>query len=76
MEDNKEIKYIIDRFEGKFAVCESSDLKFVNILKKDLPENIKEGYVFLFDGKKYILDIEETKKRKKEIEDLTKDLWM
>lgn len=76
MEDNKEVKYIIDRFEGMFAVCESSELKFLNILKKELPKGIKEGDVLLFDGKSYVIDVEETKKRKKEIEDLTKDLWM
>lgn len=76
MENSKEIKYIIDRIEGKFAVCESSELKFVNILKKELPKDVKEGDVLLFNGKSYVIDIEETKKRKKEIEDLTKDLWM
>lgn len=75
MENNK-VQYIIDRFEGKFAVCETSELKFVNILKKDLPKDVKEGDVLEFDGKKYVLDIDETKKRKMEIDDLTKDLWL
>lgn len=75
MESNK-VQYIIDRFEGEFAVCETSELKFVNILKKDLPKDVKEGDVLEFDGKKYVLDIDETKKRKMEIDDLTKDLWL
>lgn len=76
MENNVCVKYIIDRFEGKFAVCETSELKFVNILKKDLPKNAKEGDVLKFNGKKYILDIDETKNRKTKIDDLTKDLWL
>lgn len=75
MENNK-VQYIIDRFEEEFAVCETSELKFVNILKKDLPNDVKEGDVLEFDGKKYVLDIDETKKRKMEIDDLTKDLWL
>ena len=69
-------KYIIDRFEGDFAVCERDDLKFENIDKKKLPKDIKEGDVFFSDGKTYILDISETEKRKREIEELTKDLWV
>ncbi len=75
MENNK-VQYIIDRFEEEFAVCETSELKFVNILKKDLPKDVKEGDVLEFDGKKYVLDIDETQKRKMEIDDLTKDLWL
>ncbi len=68
--------YTIDRFEGKYAVCERDDLKFVNILLKELPKDIKEGDILKYNGKEYIVDIPETEKRKKEIEDLTKDLWI
>lgn len=68
--------YIVDRFENEFAVCEAEDLKFVNINKKELPENTKEGDILVFDGQKYSIDIEKTNARKKEIEDITKDLWL
>ena len=68
--------YIIDRFEGKYAVCERDDLKYVNILLKKLPKEIKEGDVMRFDGKNYIIDTNKTKDRQKEIEELTKDLWL
>ena len=74
MEDNH--KYIIDRFEGEYAVCERDDLKYINILINEIPEEAKEGDILCFDGKKYIIDIEKTNKRKKEIEELTKDLWL
>lgn len=36
------MKLIIDRFEGEFAVCETPDLKFVNIPKTVL-KNAREG---------------------------------
>lgn len=68
--------YIIDRFEGDFAICERDDLKFENIKKEKLPKDIAEGDVIFFDGKKYIKDIEKTSERKRYIEDLTKDLWI
>ena len=44
--------YIIDRFEGDFAICERDDLKFENIKKEKLPKDIAEGDVIFFDGKK------------------------
>ena len=69
-------KYIIDRFEGQFAICETSDLEYINISKELLPKRVKEGDVLLFDGEKYYIDIKENLKRKKEIEELTKDLWL
>lgn len=68
--------YIVDRFESEFAVCETEDLKFVNINKELLPKNVKEGDIIIFDGENYSIDIEKTNSRKKEIEDLTKDLWL
>lgn len=36
-------KYIIDRFEDIYAVCEKEDKSFINIPKSILPEYIKEG---------------------------------
>ena len=74
MENNH--TYIIDRFEGKFAICERDDLKFENIKKEKLPRDANEGDVIFFDGKKYIKDIEKSNERKRYIEDLTKDLWV
>lgn len=36
-------KYVIDRFEDIYAICEQEDKTFVPILKSKLPESIKEG---------------------------------
>ncbi|MDI3519812.1 MAG: hypothetical protein PWQ34_1959 [Caldanaerobacter sp.] len=63
---------IIDRFEGDWAVIEYED-KIFNFPKELLPKEAKEGDVLKFD---VTVDIEETEKRKKAIEDLVKDLFV
>jgi hypothetical protein len=65
---------IIDRFEGMYAVVELQDGKMINIDKVQLPVDAKEGMVILI-SENITIDIEETKKRKEEIKELTKDLW-
>jgi hypothetical protein len=69
------MRLIIDRFEGDFAVCENDNKIMVNISKKELPSEVKEGDVIYKYDEKYIIDLEETKKRKQEIQDITKNLW-
>jgi hypothetical protein len=65
---------IIDRFEGMYAVVELQDGKMINIDKVQLPVDAKEGMV-IHISENITIDIEETKKRKEEIKELTKDLW-
>jgi hypothetical protein len=69
------MRLIIDRFEGDFAVCENDNKIMVNISKKELPSEVKEGDVIYKYDEKYIIDLEETKKRKQEIHDIIKNLW-
>ena len=68
------MKGIIDRFEGQYAVVELEDGQMINIDKAQLPVEAKEGMVILI-SENVTIDTEETKKRKEEIEELTKDLW-
>ncbi|EDS76955.1 DUF3006 domain-containing protein [Clostridium massiliodielmoense] len=65
----------IDRFEEEFAVVEFDDRKVVNILKDKLPKEVKEGDVLKFDHDTITIDYKETEKRRKEIQELTKDLF-
>ncbi len=69
------MRYIVDRFEDVYAVCENESGNMCNILKNDLPADIKEGDVLAKnnDGT-YFIDKEETLKRKKYIEELFKSL--
>jgi hypothetical protein len=69
------VKVVIDRFEGDYAVCEKENRETIDIKKDILPKEAKENDVLNIEGDKIIIDIEETKKRKKDIEELTKDLW-
>ena len=41
------MKYIIDRFEGKWAVCEAEDGKMIDIEKSKLPKNARAGDVIV-----------------------------
>lgn len=69
------MKVVIDRFEGDYAVCEKEDREMIDIKRHCLPKEAKEGDVLHIEGDKIIIDINETEKRRKEIEELTKDLW-
>ena len=69
------MKVIIDRSEGDFAVCENENRRMVDIKKSKLPSTAKEGDVLNIINDIITVDIEDTEKRKKEIEKLTKDLW-
>lgn len=49
------MRYIIDRFEGRFAVCEAEDKSMTNILISSLPEGCIEGSVIETGPDGYIL---------------------
>lgn len=69
------MKVIIDRIEGKIAVCEKADKRMIDIEVDQLPKDIKEGDVVIFEEGRCYIDLEETKKRKKYIQDLVNDIW-
>ena len=60
---------IIDRFEGSFAVIETSD-GMVKIPISDIPPNSKEGDILFLT-----VDSDTTKQRKKRIDGLMNDLF-
>jgi phosphoribosylformylglycinamidine (FGAM) synthase PurS component len=61
---------IIDRFEGDTAVIEVNGSRHILLLRKNLPENAREGDVL-----KFVIDETGTKKRKKEIQKLSDKLF-
>ncbi|WP_242863231.1 DUF3006 domain-containing protein [Caloranaerobacter ferrireducens] len=69
------IKGIIDRFEGEYALIELENLKVINILKDNLPQNAKEGDVVVIKDNECYIDIEETQRRKEQIEKIFEDLF-
>ncbi len=61
---------IIDRFEGEYAVVEFDDKTFVNIPKKALPTNAKEGDVLIVT-----INREETANREKQMSERLNGLF-
>lgn len=68
-------KLVIDRIEGEYLICEDENKKMVKIRKDKAPREAEEGIVLAFEGDKIIIDYEESKKLKREIEDLMEDMW-
>jgi len=64
------MKFIIDRFEGNYAVVELENKIIINVPRSMLPKESKEGSVISI-----VVDQEETEKRKNNIKKLTNDLW-
>lgn len=69
------MKVIIDRFEGDYAVCEKEDRTMMNIPKKDINGEPREGDVLLLEGDQINIDYEASMCRRKRIEKLTKGMW-
>lgn len=69
------MKVIVDRFEGKYAVCEKEGNVMISIEKSQLPKGVKEGDVLIIDSKDIYVDLNETKDRRTKIKKLIKDIW-
>lgn len=66
---------VIDRFEGQYAVCEKEDRTMIDICRSRIPSEAKVGDVLNITSDEIVIDVEKTKEKKREIEELTKDLW-
>ena len=61
---------IIDRFEGKFAICEDKEQRYFAIDTAELPEGAKEGCVLdITDEGELQLNQEQTQERRQQILD-------
>ena len=68
------LKAIIDRFEGSYAVCENENREIFNIEKSKLPKGVKEGDCIIIDKDSITLSLNDTQDRIKRISSLMKDL--
>ncbi len=63
-------KFIIDRFEGNYAICEAEDKTFISIPKYKLPLDCKDGDCLVQDEDgMYREDIEVRTTKEKKIRD-------
>ncbi|MDR1540896.1 MAG: DUF3006 domain-containing protein [Clostridiales bacterium] len=68
--------FIIDRFEGKTAVCENTEtLELVDFHMDVLPEGATAGDVLIVDGDAISIDHKATIERKERIQKLFESLW-
>ena len=67
-------RYVLDRFEGKFAVLEAAGGGMRNLPREKLPEGCREGDVFNEENGVFTRDDEETRRRAEKISRLTKGL--
>lgn len=68
-------KFIVDRIEGNIVVCEDDNLNIIEVRIDSILGDVKEGDVITADSDRYMVNKEETAKRKKQIEELMKGMW-
>lgn len=74
--EEMESRFTIDRFEGDVVVLENRDTgKMLNVNKKDIPQDAKEGTILKLNEDKYEIDIEEQKIVEDRIKNKMKNLW-
>ena len=69
------MKVTIDRFEGKFAVCETEDLAIINIEINKLPSGAKAGDILNISQNDISIDEISSEKQKDDINKLMEDVW-
>lgn len=67
--------FIVDRFEGEFAVCEDEQRNIHRIKKEQLSDQIKEGDCICWKDNQYVVDVDATKKRKEKINEWMKKVF-
>lgn len=68
------LKYIVDRIEEGFAVCEDENGKFSDIEIAGLPEGIKEGDIISVENGEAVFLKEETEERRNRIQQKRRDI--
>lgn len=69
------MKYVVDRFEGEYAVCEDENRKMLDIKKNKLPEDVKEGDSIVEKDGIYTIDKNKTKNDSERIKKKMDDLF-
>ncbi len=64
------MKFVVDRIEGNFAICECSDGRMKDILLSHIETEPKDGDVLIFDGNLYKIDCKATEENKNKIHGL------
>ncbi|AOR24617.1 DUF3006 domain-containing protein [Clostridium taeniosporum] len=68
-------KYIVDRIEENYVVIESSEGEIIEVSLSNIKGNIRDGDVLIKKEDVFIIDKEETLKRKQAINNMMKNMW-
>ena len=69
------MRFIIDRFEGDYAICQGEEGDMEEIERTKIPSDSKEGVVLILEGDKFFIDKEETSRLKENIDKLMEEVW-
>ena len=69
------MRLVIDRFEGMYVVCELENGEFIDVPKKDIPKEAKEGDILIKTDNGYCVDITATENKRKEIKERMNKLF-
>lgn len=62
------MKYVVDRIEDEIVILESLETQLKKeVLLSELPEEIKEGNILIYENELYTIDLEEEQKRRQTI---------
>lgn len=61
------MRLVIDRFEGKYAICELENGEFIDVSKADIPQEAKEGDILTKTDNGYCVDKTATETKREEI---------
>lgn len=68
-------KYIVDRIEENHVILESFNGDMIDIMSSKTKGDIKDGDILIKNGDIFIIDVEETLKRKQAINKMMKNMW-
>ena len=72
----KESHFIVDRIEGRSLVLQNRNAEIIIIDKTNVEDEVSEGEILVKISKtRYIVNREETDKRKTKIDNLMKGMW-
>ena len=72
----KESHFIVDRIEGRSLVLQNRNAEIIIIDKTNVEDVVREGDILVKISKnRYIVNREETDKRKTKIDNLMKGMW-
>lgn len=66
--------YSVDRFEGQYAILVDNYSKAYDVLRDELPSDVREGDILNENEGQYVIDEEATKEKREKIHKIREEL--